>query len=104
MDMFEILKELETLEGSTCSVSRPIISRCWLKRQSMKPHIEQHRPQSYTIGDAIDIAVQRSHAQRQNPKSKRKDKKSTKETYNIREQKNKGKGTIRVEMPELLNT
>ena len=27
-------------------------------------HIEQHRPQSYTIGDAIDIAVQRSHAQR----------------------------------------
>ena len=32
-------------------------------------HIEQHRPQSYTIGDAIDIAVKRSHAQRQNPKS-----------------------------------
>ena len=65
-------------------------------------HIDQHRTQSYTIGDAIDIAVQRNHIERQNPKATSKDKRSTIDTDDEREQKNKGKETARVETPELL--
>ena len=44
--------------------------------------------QSYTVGDAVDIAAQRSHTERQSPKSTSKDTRSTKETDDEREQKN----------------
>ena len=65
-------------------------------------HIEQHRTQSYTIGDATDIAVQRHHTERQNPKSTTKDTRSTNETDDEREQQNKDKETAMVETAELL--
>ena len=51
--------------------------------------IEQHRTQTYTIGDSIDIADQRSHAERHNPKSSSKDKSSTKESDDEPEHKKK---------------
>ena len=104
MDMFENLKELDTFGGLNVFRLKTNNFAVLAEETIDDTHIEQHRPQSCTIGDAIDIAVQRSHAERQNPKKTSKDKRSTRETRNQREQKNKGKGTIRVEMPELLNT
>ena len=52
--------KLETSDDSTCFVSTRIRSVCWLERQS---YIELHGMQSFTIGDAVDIALQSFHTE-----------------------------------------
>ena len=73
MGMLETSEELDTWETSKCSVTSKFGVLAGEKIDETI-HIEQHGMQSYAIGDATDIAVQRSHTERQNPKSTSKDK------------------------------
>ena len=65
--MLGTAEEPETSEDSTKIVSTQIITERQLKRQQFRPHhVEQHDTrereckESYTIGDATDIAVQKA--------------------------------------------
>ena len=93
--MLNTSEDLETLEDLTC-LSRHVYVRSAGCRENRRNHTH-HRTQSYTIGDAIDIAVQRNHTERQNPKSTSKDKGGTKEINHARKLKNKGNETGRVD-------
>ena len=72
MDTIETLKELDTLGGP--SVFRlKTINFAVLAEQTIDEtaHIEQHRPQSYTIGDAIDTLQSRGVTHKDRIRSRR---------------------------------